>query len=80
MAEREWFDPARAAHYRDQAVLARFGNVEHVAQVEVVDDVLDPVELLRRHVMDFGSCNRRSACDCSDAQAWRFLRRLGIEA
>lgn len=38
----------------------------------------DPIELLRRHVMDFGSCDARETCDCSDGQAWRWLREHGI--
>lgn len=38
----------------------------------------DPIELLRRHVMDFGSCDDRERCDCSDGQAWRWLVEHGI--
>lgn len=38
----------------------------------------DPIELLRRHVMDFGSCDARETCDCSDGQAWRWLIDHGI--
>lgn len=40
----------------------------------------DPVELLRRHVMDWGTCNHRETCICSDAQAWRWLRAHGEDA
>lgn len=41
-------------------------------------DAGQPVELLRQHVMDWGQCDHRDTCDCSDARSWRWLRTHGI--
>lgn len=39
----------------------------------------DPVELLRRLVMDSHTCHARETCDCSEAQSWRWLRDRGVD-
>lgn len=66
-------------------VTARNRQRKSLMSDELVDDLAtdhpalgDPVELLRRHVVDWGDCDDVDNCSCSHAQAVHFLDELGL--